>query len=726
MNDLAAHIDFETRSATDLTKAGLYRYAEDPTTMPWGFRYRIGEVGPVMQWRPGWADPVDLLEHVAKGGKVVCHNAAFERTMWNWVVIPRLCPHWPPMTIKQQDCTMSRAAAIAYPQKLEKLGEALGTDFRKNMDGHALMMKMAKPRRHNFDGSITWWDAPELIDANMEYCADDVRTETNADQLLPPLAPNSRADWEFDQVINERGVCFDMVAVRRAADLVDYAKKQNDKIMRELTDKQVPKCTQDAKLIEWLNGRGVATVSLSKGEVENVVFLAEVSKDDKALQAIKLRQAAWKTSTAKYKAMTKCVSWDSRIRGLLNWHGASTGRRAGRLVQPQNFPRVDPDDKQLFAKLKLLTEMLLDHGTDPRTLYDMLALMHGPLGVLDLLSKALRSMIIAAKGKKLVDGDFSNIEGRVNAWLAGEEWKVAAFLLYDIGVGPDLYKLAYARSFGVDVNTIGKGPQRQIGKVQELALGFQGGVGSYISMGANYGVNPFDLSMPVYKATSADQWALTWASYDAAKKQGRTYDLYQREWTALKILVDNWRTAHPAIVQSWWDYQDAAVEAVSAPGTVVYCAADRVQYYCDQRYLWCILPSGRMLCYAQPEVVQTERKYIDKNTGEEKTRKSNVVYFYGVNSVTHQWTRQNLYGGVQCNNIVQASAADLLIHAMFNLESAGFPVVLTVHDEILAEPDEDRDDLSAARFEEVMSQLPPWAEGLPVAVSAWEDKRYVK
>jgi DNA polymerase len=725
MNDLAVHIDFETRSAVDLTKAGVYRYAEDRTTATWGFRYRFGEHGDVDQWRPGWPDPVRLLEHVRNGGKVVCHNAAFERTIWNWV-IRRDYPHWPVMTIQQQDCTMSRAAAIAYPQKLEKLGEALRTHFRKDMAGHALMMKMAKPRRHNADGTITWWDDPADIDRNMEYCADDVRTETNVDIMLPPLAPASRRDWEFDQLINDRGVGFDMAAVRRAADLVDYAKKQNDVVMRNITDRTVKKCSNDAMLLQWLNGRGVYADSLSKGEVENVVFLAATVQDKVALDAIKLRQAAWKTSTAKYKAMTVCANSDNSIRGLLNWHGASTGRRAGRLVQPQNFPRVDQEDQVLVRKMAYLLEMLLDHGIDIREVYDRTALCYGHLDVLDLLSKMLRAMIIARKGKKLVDGDFSNIEGRVNAWLAGEQWKLDAFELFDMGIGPDLYKLAYARSFGVDVESVGKGQKRQIGKVSELALGFQGGVGSYISMGANYGVNPFDLSAPVRQACGPEQWRATEAQYEAEKKAGRSYGLFPREWTALKILVENWRAAHPSIVQSWWDYQDAAIDAVAAPGTVTYCAGNRVQYYSDRRYLWCILPSGRMLCYAEPELVQTERVYFDKVTGERKTRMNNVVYFQGVDSKTHQWSRQNLYGGNQCNNVVQATAADLLIDAMFNLEAAGFPVILTVHDEILAEPDEDRDDLNADYFAEVMSQLPSWATGLPVAVSAWEDKRYVK
>lgn len=718
------HIDFETRSATDLQKAGVYRYAEDPTTWPWGFAYRFGEQGVVRQWRPGYPDPVDVLDHVARGGRVVCHNAAFERTIWNWVVRGRMLPHWPVMSIQQQDCTMSRAACVALPQSLDKLGVALRTDMRKDLAGHNLMMKLAKPRRFNADGSITWWDDPALVDDNMAYCEQDVRTETNADELLPPLSPYRRADWEFDQIINERGVAIDQHAVERAAQLVEYAKKQNDKVMRELTDRAVPKCSNDGKIIAWLNERGIACTSLAKGEVDDVVFLASCHLDDTAQQVIKLRQAAWKTSTAKYRAMQQCVSWDGRIRGLINWHGASTGRRAGRLVQPQNFPRVDPDDKPLAAKIGWLHELFNNDGLSPRDIYEHIEAVYGPLEPLNLLSKALRSMIVAGKGKKLVGGDFSNIEGRVNAWLAREAWKLQAFRDYDAGTGPDLYKLAYARSFGVAVETVGKGQKRQIGKVQELALGYQGGVGAYLQMGATYGVNPYELYKPVFEATSAEQWDATAALYH--RKGQNRYGLYENEWTALKVLVDNWRAAHPNIVQFWWDLQDAAIEAVAAPGNVVSVGVHGVSYYSDGRCLWCVLPSGNMLCYHEPEVVQELVEYTDKVTGEVKTRWKRKVTYWSQHSVTKQWTKHSLYGGHQCENVVQAVACDLLVDAMFRVEAAGFPVTLTVHDEILSEPDNWRDDLSEDRFAEEMAKKSAWAGDLPVTVSAWEDTRYVK
>jgi DNA polymerase bacteriophage-type len=724
MNTPAAHIDFETRSTTELKGAGVFRYAEDFNTYPWGFRWRIGNTGPVHEWRPGWPDPVELLWHIYNGGTVTAHNAAFERTIWNNVVVARICPHWPRIQIEQQDCTMARAAAIGHPQGLDALGTALETDMRKDREGHTLMMKMARPRRFNADGSITWWDDPQDIRRNMDYCGTDVVVETQADELVPPLSDAEREVWILDQHINERGVMVDMRAVTKIAQMVEYAKKQNDRLMRDITNREVAKCTNDAKIIAWLNSRGVDCTSLAKGEVDDVVFLAQNQGDEAAYKAIKLRQAAWKTSTAKYKAMDACVSSDHRIRGMLNYHGAATGRWAGRLVQPQNLPRVDPDDKELVNKIGFLHTLCADERNTPRDIYDGLAMVFGDLAPLDIAAKAIRSMFIAAPGKKLVGGDFSNIEGRVNSWLAGEKWKLQAFAEYDAGTGPDLYKLAYARSFNVSVESVGKGQKRQIGKVQELGLGFQGSIGAYITMGATYGVNPFDLSWPVYNATPAAQWDMTAAKYH--QKGVNKYGLFEREWTALKVLVDNWRGANPAVVQSWWNYGDAVIAAVAAPGTAVHPEHTRlITYYCDGRALWCVLPGGRMLCYAAPRLVVEQEEYYNER-GEVCTRTRRKVTVMGIDSRTHQWTRYSLYGGLLCENIVQATARDLMKDAMLRAEAVGFNLILTVHDELLCEVDAQSNYYTEHLLADIMAQKKPVYDGLPVSVGAWEDTRYVK
>ena len=198
------------------------------------------------------------------------------------------------------------------------------------------------------------------------------------------------------------------------------------------------------------------------------------------------------------------------------------------------------------------------------------------------------------------------------------------------------------------------------------------------------------------------------------------------EWTALQVLVDNWRSANPAIVQSWWNYQDAAIEAVGSPGNIVYPKHTQlIHYYSDGRTLWCGLPSGRYLAYSMPELVEEFVEYTDKATGEVKHRLKRKVTFWGTDSKTRQWVKRTLYGGLQCENIVQAVARDIMVDAMFAIEDRGYDVILTVHDEVVAEVDDDPV-YTDKDFEEVMSMTAPVYAGLPISVGAWEDKRYVK
>lgn len=717
---LDAHLDFETRSTTDLRKSGVYRYAEDPHTGVWGFSWRIGETDPPKQWRPGYPDPQVLLDHVARGGIVKAHNAGFERRIWNGVIRVRYCPHWPELKIEQQNCTMARAAAIAHPASLDQLCQVVGAHNQKDKKGHALMMKMAKPRRFEPDGTIVWWDEPENVDRCMQYCDQDVYTETDVDLLIPELSESEMQVWRFDQVINDRGIYVDAYAVQKAADLVEYAKKEADKIMRSLTDRAVPRCTNDGKLVAWLQSRGLEFDTVKKGVLDDIIFMASLNKDDLVKQVIELRRVSKKTSTAKYLAMLNCMCSDWRIRGLLRYHGASTGRWAGLLVQPQNFPRVDYDEEGVI--LEWMHTLFRENRT-PKDTYETIAAVHGEDQVLQLLSRGLRSMICAPKGKQLIGGDFSNIEGRVNTWLAGEQWKLEAFQAYDDGTGQDLYKVAAGGILGKDAREISGFERQGVGKVSELSLGFQGSVGAFVSMGDNYGVTPYDLSGTIYDRTPANVWDATAAKYH--QKGTNRYQLQEKEWTAVKIIVDGWRATHPHIVQSWWDYQDAAIEAVGAPGNVVYCAGGRVGYYSDGRCLWCILPSGRCLCYSAPELVRESYTYTNKY-GEQAEGWRNKVTFWGMDSVTRQWKKNSLYGGLQCENIVQATARDLMVDRMLAVENAGYPIILTVHDEIVSETPLDRPDLNAQSFQNIMSILPNWAEGLPLSVKAWEYERYVK
>lgn len=720
---LAVHMDFETRSACDLKKSGVWVYANHPSTGIWTLKYRFGESGPMLTWKPGDPAPVDLLNHIRNGGKIVAHNAAFERTIWNTIVVGKMHADWPKIAIEQQDCTLARAAAIDHPQGLDMLGKVLELPVQKNMRGHALMQKMAKPRKALPNGEYEWWDDIWNVIELDDYCEDDVRVETLADAKIPPLTDSEREVWHLDQRINERGVHIDLYAVQRCAQLVELAKKRADQTMRALTGRDVKKVTSVAQIKDWLQSRGIDVTSLGKGEHESLLYLADLQDDKIARQVIELRKATGTSSTAKYKAMLQCVSeTDARIRFLLQYHGAGPGRWAGRLVQPQNFKRVDYEEEGY--QVDWLVELLHSPFT-VQEIAECIDSVYGPLKCLQLLALSLRTMITAEHDAILFGGDFSNIEGRVVSWIANEQWKLDAFAAYDAGTGPDLYKLSYSRSFGVPIEQVGKGKKRQIGKVSELSLGYQGSVGAFINMGANYGVDVYELINPVYEASDPQQWQRTMESYASAQNK---MGLQPKAWTACKIIVDNWRAAHPNIVQLWWDMQDAAVEAASNPGTVVTIPQGRISFYNDGRCMWMLLPSGRTLCYPSPRVKTTVEK-IERADGSEYERIKHVVWFWGVDPDTRQWVERAMYGGLLTENAVQAIARDIMVDAMFRAEKAGYDLILTVHDELLAEVKKVWAvvaGLSEQHFAEIMAMKRDIYAGLPISVATWSGPRYNK
>lgn len=782
MQVLAAHVDFETGSAVELRRAGVHKQMEHASTRTWGFRWCIAPkhtkpTRDMMQlWRPGDADPTVLLDWIRNGGIVVAHNAIFERTVWNWLLRWRYgLRHWPILRIEQQDCTMARCAAISIPSSLEIAAKVLGAQAEKDMDGHALMMKMARPRSrkvcaacsgHGRHGdrictycggtgeTYTWWDQPENIERNMLYCAQDVVTECEVDALAPELSATERTIWMHDQTVNDRGIKLDVPLIERAIELRELAKKKLDAEMKRVTEGAVPKCTMTQKLVAWINGLGIECKSIAKDQQEAVLLAADDELDDDlefmlseselpnvVRRAMALRKQANKTSTAKLNAMLDCACSDGRARGLFNYHGTSTGRYAGRLIQPHNLYRVDPDRDG--DSIRRTIEILLQHAVADEAHF-MLETLVGP--PMECLAKSLRGMFIADHGKKFVGADLSNIEGRIAAWLAEEEWKLDAFREYDAGRGPDLYNVAYSRSFGVDVSTVTK-QQRQIGKVEELALGYQGSVGSFINMGKNYGLKPADLVQPVKEATNEVEWLTTWARYPSARDK---HKLPQDQWTAIKIIVAGWRGAHPKLVQCWWDLQDAAIEAVSTPDQIVFVMGGKVAYLSTRGFLWCRLPSGRVLAYCRPRIAYRVEAWIEFDDGRPnfviedfqddhraawtqeaawrggklvvKTRKR--VDYDGYEGEKKRWGSFSLYGGMQFNHVDQGSARDVLTEGMLRLEAVGYPIVFHCHDEAVGEVDEGFG--SAKQFETTFATNPAWLPGCPLASKGWEGPRYGK
>jgi len=664
------HIDLETRSTVDLRKAGVHAYARHPDTDIWCACYAVDD-GPVQVWQPG--DPVPDAVHWAVPGRwVLCaHNAQFERVMWETLLGPRYGWRVPPLDLWH--CTAAMAAAMALPRSLDGAAGALGLPIRKDKEGAGLMMRMARPRKVHADGRLEWWDVPERIERLVAYCTQDVLVERELHKRLRRLCDTEQRVYRLDQVINDRGVALDLDLIDAARDVTDAALDRLNARLRSVTGGAVTAATKAADLTRWLVAQGVDTDSVAKPAVRDM--LADAALPAPARAALDIRQEAAKSSTAKLKAMQACVCPDGRARGLLLYHGAGTGRWAGRLVQPQNFPR---------GTVKGVADAI------PTVLdgdLDTLEMLFAP--PLDVISSLLRSCLIAAPGHDLIAADYSNIEGRVTAWLAGEAWKVQAFRDFDAGTGRDIYLLGAERI----LTLLGRPPaapltkdcpERQgYGKVPELALGFQGGVGAFQSMAAIYNVQVTD--------EEADQ---------------------------IKVA---WREAHPAIVALWRGLEDAAFKAVRRPGVITSAAERRIRFRVKGGFLWMVLPSGRPLAYAAPRIEPKVMPWADRH-GEPVVK--DVVSFMGEDRTTRQWCRQYGYGGLWTENAVQAIARDLLAGAMLALEAAGYPVVLTVHDEIVAEVPDAFGDLPA--FEDIMCRLPAWATGLPVTAEGWRGKRYRK
>lgn len=654
------HFDFETRSAADLKAVGLDNYARDPSTDVLCMAFAFGDC-PVFLF-DGCDDEfndgleVEVARHVKAGGLVYAHNAAFELAIWNHVLAARY--GWPELKPEQMRCTMAMAYSMGLPGSLDGAAAALGIEQRKDAKGARVMLQLAKPRKVEGD-TITWWDDPAKLQILYDYCKQDVEVERALHKRLMELSADEQSLWLLDQKINARGIRIDRPAIEQAIDTVTAEKARLDQAMRDVTGNVVAGCTDVAQLTNWLRFRGVKVEGVAKADV--TALLADESLPDDCRTALELRREAAKSSTAKLTAMRARAGSDDRMRGLFQYHGAATGRWAGRGPQPHNFPR--PTILHEPAEV----EDVIGHFGEP----EYLRVFYG--APMELAADCLRGMIVAAPGHTFVCCDYSNIEGRVLAWLAGEEWKLEAFRQFDAGTGTDLYKLAYARAFGIEPDAVDK-DQRQVGKVMELALGYGGGVGAFQTMARGYGVRVGDDRAEFFK--------------------------------------QRWRGAHPAIVRFWEALEKAAIRAATEGGTQ---KAGPIAFKVKGSFLWCQLPSKRVLCYPYPQMQ-------DKETPWGKTVQQ--LTYMTVNGVTRKWERCATYGGSLAENVTQAVARDILAVGIRNAEADVLPVVLHCHDEILAEMRKELADLN--RLRAAMLKLPGWAAGLPVAAEGWVGDRYAK
>lgn len=541
--------DFETRSTVDLPKTGVYPYARHKDTDIWCMAYAFDDED-VQVWVPSEPLPQRIKDHIENGGELRAWNAAFERQIWNEIMVPRYGAPRPDMD--QWYCTMADAAAMGLPRALGQAALAMGLTIEKDEEGKRLMLRMSKPRRMEGKYAI-WWDDPDKLARLIAYCKVDVDVERAAAKALRRLPPDEREMYLLTERMNDRGIRTDLPLARAAQKIVDEGVQRAAITLTRVTDGAVEAVTKTGDLKRWLGEQGIEVDSVAKAPVAEL--LADPNLPLKVRAALTARAEAGKSSTAKLRSILTATSpHDGRAHGLLNYHAASTGRWGGALIQPQNFPRGNVPDVESFIDAVMHND------------YDGIDLFYHPV---EVVSSMLRSMLLAEDGKLLMAGDYSAIEARVVNWLAGQEDILDLFRN-----GVDVYVHNASILYGITMDDVQKFPHRQTGKFQELGCGF--GMGWEKAMSAAKTVYGLDLD----------------------------------EATARRV-VEGYRETHAKVKQLWYDANDAALAAVATPFVKVSFGAEGRQsdFMRAGGYLWLKLPSGRLLSYAQPRIESSLTKY---------------------------------------------------------------------------------------------------------------------
>ncbi|HHT0189519.1 TPA: DNA polymerase [Raoultella planticola] len=686
---------------------GTHAYAEGVEVML--FAWAIGDE-PVSVWDLTADEPIPsrLRKAIADPDTILFfHNSHFDRT-----VLRHAMPELAPPVERWRD-TMVQALAHSLPGALAALCEVLGVpqDKAKDKDGKSLIQLFCKPRPKNSKlRRATSKTHPVEWQRFVAYAGLDIEAMREVYKRLPKWNYQGAelALWHRDQQINDRGVCMDVQLAQAAIEAVDQEQKRLAKRTQVMTDGEVQAATQrDAMIKHIVESYGVELPDMQRSTLERRIADPDLPSPVKELLAIRLQAST--TSTSKYKSLMKGISRDGRLRGTLQFCGASrTGRWAGRLFQPQNLPRPTLEQERIDEGIEALKSGCAD------LLFD---------NVMELTSSALRGCIMAPTGKKLVVSDLSNIEGRKLAWLAGEQWKLDAFRDYDTLIldqsgapiwddaakdykrrGPDLYKLAYAKAFNITPEDVTK-YQRQIGKVMELGLGFGGGVAAFLTFALVYGLDLEELATAALPNIPRDVQREAKSWYDESVKRKATYGLSERVFIACDSLKRLWRRAHPETCDFWYQLERTVRAAIATPKKTLYCGYLKVRR--DGAWLRIQLPSGRALCYPSPTI-----------------EKGNITYM-GINSYSRKWQRLKTYGGKLVENVTQAAARDVLAGNMPLIEDAGYSIVLTVHDEVICEAP-DTDDYTDAALSSLLSTNPTWAPDIPLNAGGFEAYHYRK
>lgn len=639
-------IDIETYSDVDLISCGVYKYSSSPHFEILLIAYSVDDEETVcIDVANGEEPPKEFMEMLLDDTATkTAFNANFERICFSNYYQHSFRPEaW--------RCTAVQAAMLALPLSLEGVGAVLGLDKQKMTEGKELIKYFCSPcKATKSNGGRTRnlpKDAPEKWRQFKTYCIRDVDVEKQIRQRLAkfPIPKREQEIYCLDQRINDRGIMVDRNLVNHAVACDLLYKETATARAYELTGLENPNSVSQLKF--WLKEKGLEVDSLAKDTVKDLSMKAEGDVQE----VLKLRLATSKTSVKKYEAIDRSVCAENRVHGLLQFYGANrTGRWAGRLVQIHNLPQNHLPDLEL-------ARALVSEGR-----YEEVELFYESTP--NVLSELIRTAFVAKPGCRFIISDYSAIEARVLAWLAGEEWRLQVFETHG-----KIYEASASAMFHVPIEEITKtSPLRQKGKISELALGYGGAVGALTSMGA--------------------------------LKMGLTEE-------ELPGLVSTWRSANPHITAFWWAVDEAAITAVrdKKPSKV-----GRVSFEYKSGILFVTLPSGRKLSYVKP------RMMLNKFGREGLT-------YEGIGE-SKKWMRLETYGPKLVENIVQAASRDILAEAMLRLEKEGFDIVCHVHDEVVLEVPDGKS--SVEEVNEIMAVNPVWTEGLPLKAAGFESPFYKK
>ena len=630
-------LDFETRSSCDLRAKGVYNYAQDASTDVLCMSYAFDDEE-VVTWVPSQPFPERVRNYT---GQIRAHNAAFERLIF-WYVLQIN------FKLEQFYCTATQARANCAPGSLEDVGRFAGASMKKDHRGAQLIRLMCVP---------PFKDSPELMAEMIQYCEMDVKAMRAVSKAMRDLSDTELNDYHVNERINDRGVLVDVPLCQAAVKFASDELVEIEQIVKEVTGGAITS-VRSPRMREWVLERvgdeakklmeKDGKYSIDKTVRANLLLMEnpdEVPAD--VQEVIQCADDFWASSVAKFNRLS-CLAdeEDQRVRGAFVFAGGSaTGRASSYGAQVHNFTRKCADEPEAVRNA-----MVRGHSIVPR---------YGKR-VTDVLKGMLRPALIPAAGKHFVVADWAAIEARVNPWLSGRgDDKLELFR-----TGEDVYKVNAAATFNIRVDDVNK-DQRQIGKVQELACGFAGGVGAFAAMGRAYGIS---LPEPVAKR-----------------------------------MVDGWRRANLWSVPYWSALEEAYTRAMRNKGREF--KAGRITYLFDGLHLWYALPSGRILCYPYAKLESEGVTYAKAAWKPAQDAK--------------EWPRARLWKGLACENVTQAVANDLLRHSLKQLDD----VVLHVHDEIVVET---ADPEAAENLKRVMCTAPAWADGLPLNAEVETMKRYGK